>query len=273
METQIVVTKTKTVQQLTDNLCNKSIDGLDYNGQAEWLSDMGSHLQGWEVVVDLSIMSQCKILYTVYKHWTNESLMKEVTSRWGYDFYKWAKAHTKQRSLEPSQNTIENKITVYRDYIAEGKVEKPGIVFIPKRDDKGKIIDDSNDEGWIELRDKEIDFGMCDYSKLLVARGTARKNDMTPEAWTSLFDPYETVEDLKHKLDGIRNGDSTHDKSDNFHLFERDGIIYASKNGETCPICVILFDEKENPLWYMGLDQLLSSVKVKIPLEYKENHV
>lgn len=248
------------------------ISDLSISEQQEWLDCMGNSLKKWDDLSDFAVMGQAKILYTVWSMWDERHneygmvLSKEATGKWDYDFYTWAKSFSKKRVLrEPAEETIDNKITVYRDWVL-GTVPVPSIVFLPKRDAQGNSISTEDENTW-----EQVDFHPeeCDYSKLLVARGAAKKGLMTPDAWTALRDPYATVSELKEALNG--QGTKKHHNPDTFRTWERDGEIYASEEDRTVLIATINFGENDNdPLFKRGVSHLLKASGCKVPLGYSE---
>ena len=76
--------------------------------------------------------------------------------------------------------------------VAEGAIETPETVFVPKRNENGKLVDSTGQdkEAWEEV---EFDPKLIDYGKLLTASGTAERKEMTADAWTALADPHATV--------------------------------------------------------------------------------
>ncbi len=250
------------IQIETDNLIEE-IKECELTEQNVLLRNIGKHLLGWQTVENMALMNQAKILYHIYKLW--DDISTEAKSEWSYNFYTWAKQFTRRRSVEPAESTIDNKITVYRDYIAEGLIEAPQVIYIPQRDSSGKLTSKTDD--WITM---SPDFEKCDFSKLLIARGIARKGLMTPDAWTALFDPQATVQQLNRELNIAKNKNTLTEIEDDFRLFEDDGIVYACCNGQTIPICQLNLDDMDNLLWKRGINHLLSSVQLHTSLIYKE---
>lgn len=209
----------------------KDVWGLGVYEQLSWLATSGTLLRQWGEIENVSSMVQAKILYTTFTKW--ELLSHQAKSQWEGDFYKWAKAFTATAGSpsEPAENTINNKITVYRDWTAEPMIEYPDTVVIPERNSQGEVTGE-----------KKIPFdpGSVGYGKLLIARGTARRGEMTPEAWSVLADPHGTVSQLKQELRLSRSKPP----EDNFEVYEHDGMIYAKQNGESIPIFQICFESE-----------------------------
>lgn len=259
-----------TQTQSTLDLISKSITYHSAETQENWLVEVGNHLKEWERIEDNVVMTQCQILYSVWRIWESgnnpegEFLSQEATYRWDYDFYKWAKAYSKRRSLkDPADITIGNKISVYRDWIAESLIEYPDKVYIPKRDKYGHLIDPNlkKDEAWEEV---EFDPKDCDYSKLLVSRGSARKGEMSPESWSALRDPYSTVAVLKENM-------RRDTQEDDFRMVEENGIIYGISKGRKKAIFQVLFENDEgDDLFSRSLCFGLKAMGLHVPLEYQK---
>ena len=229
---------------------------LDTMGQVDWLKYLGATIQQRDIIINTTTMEQCKVLYYVHCAWIGGLIREEVKGFWGLDFYKWAKAFSQRRGKELAQNTIDNRITVYRDYIAEEVIEAPEYIEVQKRDDYGKLI-----AGKFEKI--KPDFKNCDFTKLLNARKIARQGTMTPIAWSMLFDPLTTVEQLKMELKNIVVG-----HSEDISMYEQDGIVYAKEKAcEPVPIC-FLVDDFQNVTWQKGIQKLLEGVAITPPLEY-----
>lgn len=245
------------------------------NEQEQWLTQKGSELKQAENDEDNAILRQAKILYEVWSVWSSdhnpqgESLSNEAKWAWNYDFYAWAKAFTKRRAgREPANNTIDNKITIYRDYIAQETIEAPEKVFIPKRDEFGKLVDPllEDEKAWEEV---EPDFSKCDYGKLLVARGTARTGQMTPDAWSALLDPYASVSTLKEAL-GQAKKQNDGGSNDDFYLTEEEGIIFGCSQGKKIPVFQVLFENDDgNELFRRALCHVLKAAGIHVPLIYQ----
>jgi hypothetical protein len=254
---------TKQIENETDRQLNSLCSSVSPEEQQKLLIELGNHITGWERVKNIANFNINKILYTVWKLWEDNTILAGATGHWNYSFYTWATAYMRQRlQYEPAKITIDNRIRVYRDFEAEPTIEAPEVVMIPPRDQQGKIASYEPDD-WIEV--KNPSFSDIEYSKLLVARGTARRGEMTADAWTVLFDPHATVTELKKEL--------LPDKEilkDDFRLFEDNGIVYAYCNGETVGLSQIIEDDKDNPLWERGINQLLGGIEVHTPLVYKK---
>lgn len=245
-----------------------------YQDQLNWLVDAGKSLQRWNDAEDHSIMAQAEILYTVWSVWEAAnnpqglSLKDEAKSPWGYDFYKWAKAYSKRRALkEPADETITNKITVYRDFIAEQTIEYPEVVYLPKRDEYGRIINpeliEESDWEVVEFNPKD-----CDYGKLLVCRGAARRGEMSPEAWSALRDPHATVSELKLAIKGDKEKDKG-DSQDDFSIYEQDGIIYGCCNGHRVAVLQALLENSGDEVFNRTICHILKAAGLSVPLHYR----
>lgn len=246
---------------------------LSSKEQEQWLVQKGIELKTGEDEEDSAVLKQCRILYEVWSIWDaqnnpeGECLENSAKWQWSYDFYKWAKSYTKRRAGRfPSNETIDNKITVWRDYIAKEEIEAPEIVYIPRRDEFGKLVDPTleDENAWEAITP---DFSKTDHGKLLVARGSARRREMTPEAWSALFDPYASVNTLKEAL-----GQSQKKQPDNndFYLVEEEGIIYGCQNGTKKAVFQVLFENDEgDDLFHRTLCHVLKAIGCHVPLTYQ----
>ncbi len=262
--------------EFTDLLLSKADDVVQRSAseQEKWLLEVSGVLRGWDSLYDLTILQEAKILYTVYSKWepedgiaTGSFLSREVTAKWGYSFHDWACNSTKRRARSQSKITINNKITVYRDWIAERNIEYPKTVYVPKRDVYGEIVnpkDAFNEQDvWEEI---EFHPETCDFSKLLVARGAARAGQMTDLAWTALADPYATVEELKKAI----AGEKEEEKEAQLQLFQDSGILYAKEGSTIVGFMSFLFENSEHPLAkkaYLHLMRMLGVDCSDIPCE------
>ena len=240
--------------------------------QELWLEEMGDALQTWGDIEDKTVMAQAQILYNVWSVWdvTNNpervSILDEAKTQWGYDFMVWAKSFTKRRALrEPADETITNKITVYRDWKAQELIEYPEHVYLPPRDNKGRILEGeySNLDNWEQV---EFDPADCDYGKLLVARGAAKRGDMTPEAWSALRDPHSTVAELKSALIGKADSNSPDDEA----IFYDNGIIYGYQDGKKVAVLQSLFENSSDPLFNKTLTHILRAAGISVPAEIRQ---
>jgi hypothetical protein len=250
-----------------ESIENANILGFKPKEQNLWLKTMGNFIEGWIDVSDISIENLSRVLYRVKINW--EDISYEAKSDWKYEFYNWAKKYTKKMAMkEKSKETIDNWISVYRDFSEQVTFQIPEKVYIPKRDKEGNVIDSNfeSDNAWISV---ELDLSNINFSKKLLARGTIRRNQMTPEAWSLFADPNSSVNKLKQEIISIKNGKKPKDKD--YYLFESEGIIFINKNGIVCAIARLEFEQKEElpELWTIGIEQLLSNVKIHVPLEYK----
>lgn len=244
--------------------------------QEKWLVKKGEELQQGEKEESSALLKQCRILYEVWSIWSSDNnsdgevLSSEAKWRWHYDFYKWAKSYTRRRTdKEPSEVTIDNKITVWRDYIAEVIIEVPSVVYIPRRDEYGQLVDPTlaGDDAWTAI---EPDFTQVDHGKLLRARGTARRGEMTPDAWTAVFDPYTSAAKLTEELSKIANKSPNPPSEDDFYLKEEDGIIYGCQNGKTKAVFQVLFENDEgDELFQRTVSHVLKAIGCHVPLSYQ----
>ncbi len=242
--------------------------------QEQWLVQKGIELKQGEDDEDSAILKQAKVLYEVWIIWDaannpeGKSLKNEAKWSWGYDFYKWAKSYTKRRANRfPSNETIDNKISVYRDYIADEVIEAPEVVFIPKRDEFGNLVDPTleDENAWEAITP---DFSKTDHGKLLVARGSARRREMTPDAWSALFDPYASVNTLKEALG--QSSRKQHEENNDFYLIEEEGIIYGCCNGTRKAVFQVLFENDQgDDLFQRTLCHVLKAIGVHVPLTYQ----
>ena len=240
MNDTISVDKALTV---TDNLVENAtiLADMDAKTQEQWLADASFALQNWGRAQDYTIMMEAQVLWTVYKAWgsdgDNGSLREEVKSPWDYDYYKWARMFTKRGTRRPANITILNKISVYRDWVAERNIDYPDTVFIPKRNVFGELEGPEliEEEDWEEVSFSPMD---CDYSKLLIARGGARSGEMNDHAWTVLRDPFATAEDLSTTLKQGR--DYVKSDSNEFRIYQDAGMFFAEEDGLACAFLTIV---------------------------------
>ena len=211
-------------------------------GQESWLAEASQALRKWGRAQDYTVMMEAQVLYTVHKAWGVDdeggSLRKEVTAPWNYDFYKWARTYTKRGARKPSNITIANKISVFRDWVAEKNISCPDKVDIPKRDSFGELVNEElidPDKDWEEVPFNPMD---CDYSKLLIARGKARSGEMNVHAWTALRDPFATAEDLTGALRESRDYQKT--DSGSFKIYQEAGMLFAEENDVACAFLAIV---------------------------------
>lgn len=225
--------------------------------QQDWVMSVGQALMSTYNLEDLTVMTQNKILYNMACVW--EDLSKDATYKWEWDFYKWAKAFTKRRGVEPADITIDNKITIYRDWVAQGLIEYPEEVDIPERDEAGRPTG--------QIIKIPFDPNLCDYSKLLVSRGTARKGEMTDQAWSLLMDPYATVRQLEVAM-GLGNTPPA-PPEDEIEFIEEGGIIYAKKYGHEVAILETLFENTTDPLFKEAVSAVYAKFGLKLPFEVR----
>ncbi len=254
-----------------DSIEISGITETDVNCQNQWLHDLGKKLRNWTDVENMSIMKQAEILWDVWSLWEADRNVERVflssaaKADWAGDFYKWAKMYTRTRGKEPAEITIDNKISVYRDWHAEPIIECPEYVYIPNRKENGKLVDDTfeSKEAWVKV---EFDPTQCDYGKKLVARATAKKGQMTPESWTAMADPYATVSDLKSAIKENGIIDDTGD----FEIYERDGLIWGKQDDHYVPVLQVLFENQDDTLFYKTLERVLKALGMKVPLHYQD---
>jgi hypothetical protein len=232
--------------------------------QHAWLCAMGASLGAWHKIKVASTMKEAEILYYVSLVWPSsdkaECVSADAVLPWDGDYYRWARTFTKKQGREPANITIANKVTVYRDWVAEGNLQYPETVSVPKRDENGHQRENLAEEGaWVEV---PFDPVSLDYGKLLVARGAARREEMTPEAWTALADPYSTVQDLKGALfrDPVRSR-----RHDGLRIWVSDGIFYATLDAETTAFAMLLNDNMEMVSAQKGTARVLASFGAEMP--------
>jgi len=244
-----------------------NVSELAPQDQQLWLLGMGNLLLGLENAEDFTMMSESRVLYTVWKHW--EELNVVVKKKWNGDFYKWATSYTKRRAnREPARTTIDNKITVYRDWEAESVIDCPETVFIPNRDEFGKQVDPTltGEKAWVEI---PFDPAQIDFGKKLVARGTAKDGMMTPDAWTALCDPFATVDELKSEIKAAKKP-AEENKTDvvmrnglDFTFFEQNGLLYVGMAGTVIAFARILTENKDSPLACRAVEHMLTAIGIK----------
>ncbi|RJQ27297.1 hypothetical protein C4577_01645 [Candidatus Parcubacteria bacterium] len=258
----------------TSELVEKSYHITDYPSevQEDWLKKIGQNLKSVEELEGHLIMLQAKVLYHVWEIWdsTNNhegrSLSLEAKAPWQHDFYKWAKAYTKRRATrEPHKTTIDNKIITYKDWKAEGLIEYPEYVFVPKRDDYGQLLqpDLTKEEAWEAVK---FDPNDCEYGKLSICRVAAKRNQMSPEAWSALRDPYATENDLQGALAGDRTR-NRHREDDYFLSFDN-GLIYAcTVDGCRVDVLQVIYENEGDELFKKALSHILTAAGLPVPLE------
>ena len=253
-------------------LANKAYEvaDLDPLDQQTWLLNMGNMLLGLGNMGDFTTMSESQVLYTVWKCW--EDLSMDVKKKWGGDFYKWAGSFTKKRAnKEPVRVTIDNKITVYRDWEAEKVIEYPDTVYVPKRDEFGKAADPSlaGEDAWVLI---PFDPSQIDFGKKLIARGTAKDGLLTAEAWTAMADPFATVEDLKTEIRAAKQRSGIEEETSksevlmrnrlDFTFFEQSGLLYVGMAGTVIAFARLLSENKDSPLVRRAIEHMLSVIGV-----------
>jgi len=285
VDTQLIIRDAVTYTQEISKR-SEEVTSLSSTHQEGWLLEMGRVLRGWDNIKDFSTMLEAEVLYNVWLVWEHNEpehrLISSVTSKWEGDFYRWATSFTKRRyAKEPARVTITNKITVFRDWIGNGCIDYPPHVYIPRRDEYGKVVNSKleNETDWIEV---ELDPRKCDYGKLLVARATARKGLMSEESWTALADPYATVAELRATLQEDWKGSEekggslvrvSSDEGD-FSIFEQNGTIYAGRPGSVVAV-MQLIDESmvESPIARRAAEHMLGAVGCSYSASLKEGRV
>lgn len=238
----------KLVQGLnqTDLLLNESITEKPPEEQTQWLTNLGSVLTDWYDTENFSSMMQCKILYRVWLDWdrsNNEegkAIRESAKNPWEGDFYKWAKSYTRSRSEEPSDTTIWNKISVYRDWV-------------------GLKTDNFEIPPVIEYQNG-FNPQIIDYSKLLIARGAAKRGELDENAWDALENPEVTCERLKRFLPN-----SSTSKSSNLTFFEEYGILKAHENGKVIEIFEILTENIHDELFIKAASRIFKCAGIRLP--------
>ncbi len=246
-----------------------NISELAPQDQQLWLLGMGNLMLGLENAEDFTMMSESQVLYSVWKCW--DGLHVAVKKKWNGDFYKWAASYTKRRAGHvPAKVTIDNKITVYRDWVAEKMVKCPETVFIPNRDEFGRQVDPTltGEKAWVEV---PFDPSQIDFGKKLIARGTAKDGMMTPDAWTAMVDPFATVEDLKYEIKRAKKPEGeTTVKPDvvlrnglDFTFFEQNGVLFVGMAGTVIAFARLLVENKDSPLVCRAIEHMLSAIGIK----------
>lgn len=253
-----------------DSIAQQDIIHADSNAQFDWLRSMGRALSSVQTLEEFSQASEGKILYYVWKNW--DSLYAKAKSSWDNNFYNWAFSFSRKRaSREPARITIDNKISVYRDWESDEKtIEHPETVCVTKRDECGRPTDEVVE---IKFFPEKID-----YSKKLVARGAARDGILTEEAWSVLADPYCTVDDLKEeiriakekkarKTDSITSDDD--EKSDivkrsnlDFRFFRQNDLLYVGMNGTVFAFARLLSENNDSPLVNRAINHMLTAIGI-----------
>lgn len=214
--------------------------------QEAWLFMVGDALKHLGSLRSQTLMSEGEILWTVFNVWERPEDIEEGTSylarnalvRWEHDFYTWAGRFTQRSAREPAQRTINNRMAVYRDWVATDTIAHPDTVPIPVRDPDGEPIP----EKWEDI---EFDPMQIDFSKLLYARGAARRGDMSPEAWTALTDPYASAADLLRELRQPEENDED-DEEIPLSIFYDNGVFYAQRSGITVAFARLIPEELDS---------------------------
>lgn len=248
-------------------LLNQDVLSQNLEVQISWLEQVGVHLKTWDHIREMTTMKEAEILYSVNSVWPQETnddlaLKSEAVERWGGDFFLWARAFTRRSSKEPSDVTVKNKVTVYRDWVAKSVIDYPEFVRVPKRDELGEILDltGEDEDAWEEIEFNPL---RVDYGKLLVSRGAAKKGEMSDEAWTALADSYATVQELKK---AIKLKSKTESKADDsFRIWFDAGTFYATENGATSAFAGLLLDNLDNKLSQRGAEQMLATWGLEMP--------
>lgn len=251
-----------TLQKIDDTISLlgqvETITELEPKTQEIWLLALGHVLMDWESLTDMTIQMENRILYTAASVWNG--LSKDATYKWEWDFYTWAKAFTKRRGKDPAKETIDNRITVYRDWIALETIEYPHEVDMPERDEAGRPTG--------QIIKVDFDPAQCDYSKLLVARGTAKRGEMTPQSWSLLMDPHATVRQLEESIGLGAKGPPQDDNAD-LKFIEEGGIIYGVKFGHEVAIMETLFENDTDPLFKEAVGHIYSMMGLEVPFELR----
>jgi len=244
----------QSVVSLTDSIARAEPAEMTPADQLAWLHQMGQLVEGWEFVSDFSIMTQAKILYHVHNMW--DDIENGVAGTWGYDFYGWASQFTKRRAGIQSQQAIHNKITVYRDFVAEPAFLMPKTVTIPARDSHGKRIEASSDKPTTV----EVAFDpMCsDFGKLLRVRGAARRGEATPEVWGAVMDGHVTARELGNLLDKDDSGDTPP------RLYADESSVLCIMEDTCVPLFSITREFSDHPLWSRGIELAAKRLGVNI---------
>ena len=240
--------------------------------QLDWLNRAGNMVMAWDHLRSITTMREAEVLYAVHKIWpaheddADKRLSWEAVMPWDADFFEWARAFTRKQSKEPANVTILNKVSVYRDWASsdEAVIEYPETVDIPKRNHKGAIDnpDGVAESDWVQVT---FDPRAADYAKLLVARGTARKGEMPPEAWTAIADPYSTVDDVRRAMKGEQDTDSNGKDDSTLRIWFSDGLVYATKGEFTAAFMMVLEDSVDIPLVREALARILGAFGEVLP--------
>lgn len=247
----------------------ESVLTLSAEAQEEWLRVAGSALGTWDKIREMTTIKEAELLFAVNARWPlgedeededrRARFSRDAVTQWDEDFFVWAKAFTKRRSREPSSVTIANKVSVYRDWVGERRILYPDLIPVPKRDSRGEVIDPNySEEGWDEI---EFDPREVDYGKLLVARGAARREEMSPEAWTALADPYATVEELKRALQKV----PSRTNRDDLRIWNDQGLLYASQGDVTVVFAALNLDNLDNPIAQRAMRRMLKVWGLDLP--------
>ena len=237
----------------------RELASLTVEQQIMWLDKTGVVLRNWGHIGNISAMMEGKILYTVNKLWAE--LSTEATSGWEYEFMNWAIDFTRTTGRDPAPQTISNKMTVYRDIIAEPITKMPKTVTISHID---------HDTGEVYTDEVPFDPMQVDYSRWLFARGTIARGELNREGWNLLADPNVPVKQLQSHLQTIRNGDR--DGSNDLVFFAESGLIFARRGNEVSVLFSITESEGNNPeLHQEGVRHILLAAGLKVEDIYK-NH-
>lgn len=228
----------------------------------DWLNLVGGKLSQVGEVTNIAVLIEAGTLYLVSEMWPDIPL--EQTAEWGNDFYKWAAMYTQRSAVIPSKSTINNKIGVWRDYFSEHAVINPPPTVYRE------IGDPDNPEAEPEVQEFEGDLSTVSYSKLLIARGPAKRDELDEDAWADLLDPNTRVKELKNTIKKAAaefagedqtedNGDEDRKKTitNGAHFFEESGILYLTKDDHTVGIAQFIGENSEHPLYKTGVERVL----------------
>lgn len=221
------------IQVVSDDF---SLDLPDSTAQhVRWLDTAGALLSRWVEAENFTVMRQAEILYNIHKNWTRLSF--DATSKYNHEFKEWARSFTPD-GVRQSDATVRNKIGVYRDFVATKRIEPP------------KIVDSEGNE-------VEFDPMNVRFSKLLLAKHSAKSGQLTDDGWKALADSSKSVTELKAAMRGAKD-EYPQDYSPSIAFYVNDDVIIAKGADTSVAVAVIDRENAGTKAWEDALDALTS---------------
>jgi len=229
----------------------KAMNKPDIDRDSSWLATLEDHIRYAKEIKDGFEVYMATVLAIAKMGWDS---LEETVKHPHSNFMQWA------LSLCPDWEavTIYNYVSVAEQWILNiDNKPLPDKVEILVRTNTGLPI---VEHGELVKERVEFDPFKINISKLLTAKGTYRRDSMTPELWEKLTDPHFSRNDLSNAInkDKIINGNTTQYVLEGEYIVVLDGInefIIGSLNLEDYENDDLIKNSIDRIIKFLGIER------------------